>query len=60
MFFLVFHVFPRLTTVSNPIAEMAEMSAKYILNKVYGQANNVQLYFEPSLVVRESTVKHEE
>jgi len=54
------HVFPRLTTVSNPIAEMAEMSAKYILNKVYGQANNVQLYFEPSLVVRESTVKHEE
>ncbi|MGK0526907.1 MAG: LacI family transcriptional regulator, partial [Alteromonadales bacterium] len=32
------HVFPRLTTVSNPIAEMAEMSAKYILNKVYGQA----------------------
>ena len=25
------HVFPRLTTVSNPIAEMAEMSAKYIL-----------------------------
>ena len=53
------HVFPRLTTVSNPIAEMAEMSAKYILNKVYGQANNVQLYFDPSLVVRESTVKHE-
>ncbi|MEC7452053.1 MAG: LacI family DNA-binding transcriptional regulator [Pseudomonadota bacterium] len=53
------HVFPRLTTVSNPIAEMAEMSAKYILNKVYGQANNVQLYFEPSLVVRESTVNHE-
>ena len=53
------HVFPRLTTVSNPIAEMAEMSAKYILNKVYGQANNVQLYCEPSLVVRESTVKHE-
>ena len=53
------HVFPRLTTVSNPIAEMAEMSAKYILNKVYGQANNIQQNFEPSLVVRESTVKHE-
>ena len=53
------HVFPRLTTVINPIAEMAEMSAKYILNKVYGQSNNVQQYFEPSLIVRESTVKHE-
>ena len=38
------HVFPRLTTVSNPIAEMAEMSAKYILNKVYGQANKFSCY----------------
>ncbi|MBT3133799.1 LacI family transcriptional regulator [Alteromonas sp. ALT199] len=53
------HVFPRLTTVSNPIADMAEMSAKYILNKVYGQSNKVQLCFEPTLVVRESAVKHE-
>lgn len=53
------HVFPRLTTVSNPVADMAEMSAKYILNKVYGQALNVQHCFEPSLVVRESTVNFE-
>ena len=53
------HVFPRLTTVSNPITEMAEMSAKYILNKVYGQANDVCHYFEPALVLRESTLKHD-
>ena len=51
------HVFPRLTTVSNPVANMAEMSAKYILNKVYGQAYDVQLSFEPTLILRESTMK---
>ena len=53
------HVFPRLTTVSNPVANMAEMSAKYILNKVYGQANDVQLSFEPTLILRESTMKYD-
>ncbi len=53
------HVFPRLTTVSNPVANMAEMSAKYILNKVYGQANDVKLSFEPTLILRESTMKYD-
>ena len=53
------HVFPRLTTVSNPVANMAEMSAKYILNKVYGQTNDVQLSFEPTLILRESTMKYD-
>ena len=53
------HVFPRLTTVSNPVADMAETSAKYILNKVYGQKHNVNRLFEPTLVVRESTIKHD-
>ena len=53
------HVFPRLTTVSNPVAEMAEMSAKYILNKVYGQGHEIKQCFEPTLVVRESAIKYE-
>lgn len=53
------HVYPRLTTVSNPIYEMAEMSANYILNKVYGQKKMVQRLFEPTLVIRESTMKFE-
>lgn len=53
------HVFPRLTTISNPVANMAEMSAKYILNKVYGQANDVKLSFEPTLILRESTMKYD-
>ena len=53
------HIFPRLTTVSNPVANMAEMSAKYILNKVYGQSNEIKLSFEPELIVRESTIQYE-
>jgi len=53
------HVFPRLTTVSNPIAEMAAMSARHILNTVYGQKLDVQTLFQPSLIVRESTMAFE-
>ncbi|GGW75787.1 LacI family DNA-binding transcriptional regulator [Alteromonas halophila] len=52
------HVFPRLTTVSNPISQMAEMSARQILNTVYGHDYDVQRLFEPTLVVRESTMKN--
>lgn len=53
------HMYPRLTTVSNPFADMAEMSAKYILNKVYGQSNEIKRSFEPELMVRESTIQYE-
>jgi LacI family transcriptional regulator len=53
------HVFPRLTTISNPISQMAETSAKYILNKVYGHKHDINRLFEPSLVLRESTIKYE-
>lgn len=51
------HVFPRLTTVSNPISEMAAMSAQHILNVVYGQKALIKTHFEPHLIVRESTMK---
>ncbi|AIG00617.1 LacI family transcriptional regulator [Alteromonas australica] len=53
------HVYPRLTTVSNPIADMAKMSAQYILNTLYGHTHHVQHLFEPTLVVRESTMAHD-
>lgn len=53
------HVFPRLTTVSNPIDKMALMAANYILNKVYGHKNELKHVFEPTLVIRESTMKFE-
>jgi len=50
------HVFPRLTTVSNPISQMAAMSAQHILNVVYGHSGKVQTHFQPTLIVRESTM----
>jgi LacI family transcriptional regulator len=53
------HVFPRLTTVSNPISDMAAMSARHILNVVYGYKDEVQTLFQPSLIVRESTMAYE-
>lgn len=53
------HVFPRLTTVSNPISDMAAMSARHILNVVYGYKDEVQTLFQPSLIIRESTMAYE-
>jgi LacI family transcriptional regulator len=49
------HLYPKLTTLHNPIYDMGEMAAKYILNKVYKQKNEVQNLFAPELVVRHST-----
>lgn len=50
------HVFPKLTTVNNPIYQMGEMAARYILNKVYGEKQPVTNLFEPELIVRDSAV----
>lgn len=55
----VYYVFFCFIMVSNLIVEMVEMLVKYIFNKVYGQVNNVQLYFEFFLVVWEFMVKYE-
>lgn len=43
------HVYPRLTTVKNPIYEMGEMSARVILNAVYGESLPVKTLFDPKL-----------
>lgn len=51
------HVFPTLTTVNHPIAEMGEMAAKYILNKVYSEENTIQNVFLPEMVLRDSCAK---
>lgn len=49
------HLYPKLTTLHNPIYDMGEMAAKYILNKVYKQKAQVQNVFDPKLIVRHST-----
>lgn len=51
------HLHPKLTAVHHSRADMAAIAATYILNKVYGQTHHIQPSFEPSLVVRESTLE---
>ncbi|MEG3766651.1 LacI family DNA-binding transcriptional regulator [Alteromonas sp. 14N.309.X.WAT.G.H12] len=48
------HVFPKLTTVSNPVNKMGEMAAKSILNRVYDQQHVLQPLYDAQLVVRDS------
>lgn len=51
---LAAHTFPKLTTISNPMSEMACNAANYIRNLCYKQTNKVQNLFEPRLVERAS------
>jgi LacI family transcriptional regulator len=48
------YVYPRLTSIRYPIAEMATMAARWVLRNVYGQEQSVRRTFEPKLVERES------
>ena len=51
---LAAHTFPKLTTVSNPMTEVALNAASYIRNLCYKQDNKVQNRFKPRLVERDS------
>jgi LacI family transcriptional regulator len=51
------YVYPRLTTVQYPIAEMSRMAARWVLKHVYEQQHEVQQVFEPRLVERDSVGK---
>jgi LacI family transcriptional regulator len=49
------YVYPKLTTVHYPIADMAGMAARWVLKHVYEQQDiDVQQAFEPKLVERDS------
>lgn len=50
-------VFPKLTTIHNPIRNMAEMGAKNILKRVYKIDMDLVPMFDPELVKRDSTSK---
>ena len=46
---------PRLSTVTNPVREMGEMAARWILKEVYGQEDlEIQFRYEPEVVNRAS------
>jgi LacI family transcriptional regulator len=51
------HLYPQLTTLHNPIYDMGEMAAKYIVNTVYKQKNEIKNLFSPTLVTRNSVSK---
>lgn len=49
------HLYPKLTTVENPVNKMGAMAAKLVLKDVYQQEHHdIQQLFEPSLILRDS------
>lgn len=49
------HIYPKLTTIDNPVYEMGHMAARFVLKNVYQQKNiNTKHHFEPSLISRDS------
>lgn len=51
------YLYPKLTTVDNPVNEMGKMAAKLVLKNVYeNKGIEVQHVFEPKLVVRDSVI----
>ncbi|MDO6445219.1 LacI family DNA-binding transcriptional regulator [Colwellia sp. 1_MG-2023] len=52
------HLYPKLTTVDNPVNKMGSMAAKLVLKDVYQQEqHNIQQLFEPSLIMRDSVAE---
>ena len=51
------YVYPKLTTIHYPVADMATMAARWVLKHVYDQPQDVQQVFEPKLVERDSVAR---
>ena len=50
------YLYPRLSTVEYPIADMGRMSARWVLKNIYGQNDlEIQNLFEPKLIARASS-----
>jgi LacI family transcriptional regulator len=49
------HIYPKLTTIDNPVYEMGHMAAKLVLKNVYQQKNlTINHSFEPAVISRDS------
>lgn len=49
------HLYPKLTTIDNPVNEMGSMAAKLVLKEVYDFPDvNIQRLFVPSVILRDS------
>lgn len=52
------HIYPKLTTIDNPIGEMGSMAAKLVLKNVYKHKDlSVKHFFEPTVITRDSIAK---
>lgn len=51
------YVYPKLTTIHYPVADMGSMAARWVLKHVYEQEHDVQQVFEPKLVERDSVAR---
>ncbi|WP_371189086.1 LacI family DNA-binding transcriptional regulator [Thalassotalea maritima] len=49
------YLYPRLTTIHNPIADMGRSVTRMVLRDIYGQAaTDIKQVFEPTLILRDS------
>ena len=49
------HIYPKLTTIDNPVYEMGHMAAKLVLKNVYQQKGiSIDYFFEPAVISRDS------
>jgi LacI family transcriptional regulator len=52
------HIYPKLTTIDNPVYEMGHMAAKLVLKNVYQQKDiTIKHSFEPTLISRDSIAR---
>ncbi len=53
------YLYPKLTTIDNPVNEMGKMAAKLVLKTVYNQKKqNIKSVFEPRVIFRQSVIPH--
>lgn len=49
------HLYPKLTTIDNPVHQMGKMAAKLVLKDVYNEKNHeIKRLFKPTLIIRDS------
>lgn len=51
------YMFPKLTTIDNPVNAMGRMAVKWVLNEAYQQNNSIENLYKPELIIRDSVKK---
>jgi LacI family transcriptional regulator len=54
------YLYPKLTTIDNPVNEMGGMAAKLVLKTVYNQKKlDIKSVFEPKVIFRKSVLPYQ-